>query len=277
MRTQMEIMKSLTLKEDTAEIVSYTSFRNQILNDIEMYEENLLWDDEDVFGGTEDSYANEMVEQHLFDTIYYNIKNNYDSQDAAMNTAQDVMFYLLDFVKKGEVNLQNDQIIKEIYDKYVVNNMNESTKNETFEVWQKYYDEDGTPAKEEFVQSFDDYKKADKFCKGLMKDGNCEAWVKDKSEELTEAEETIFDLAKKNSRGTQLYNLAYINLDERLESIGYEFKFKNKGMLYFQRDPEHFDDDVIVIEGDYTFAEKYDHLGESLLWNEDELRALLNR
>ena len=50
------------LKEDEqVEVPSYESFRNQILNDLEMYYEDLANEDGDVFAGTQDSYANEMV------------------------------------------------------------------------------------------------------------------------------------------------------------------------------------------------------------------------
>jgi len=126
-RTMLQYLK----EDETFEVPTYGSFRNQILNDLEMYYEDLMYDDDDVFGGTQDSYANEMVEQHLFDTIYYNIKHNYESKDAAMNTANDLVYYILDFVDHGEqITLQNDEIIKEVYDKYVLDrteeNMNES-------------------------------------------------------------------------------------------------------------------------------------------------------
>ena len=115
----MQIAKNL--KEDTTEIPSYESFRSQILNDLEMYYEDLMYDDDDVFGGTEDSYANEMVVQHLFDTLYYNIKHNYMSNDAAMTTANDLVYYILDFIDHGEeITFQNDKVIKEVYDKYVL-------------------------------------------------------------------------------------------------------------------------------------------------------------
>jgi len=125
------------LKEDEqVEVPSYGSFRNQILNDLEMYYEDLANEDGDVFAGTQDSYANEMIEQHLFDTLLYNIKHNYMSKDAAMQTANDLVYYILDFVDHGEeITLQNDKVIKEIYDKYVLNktedSMNESVNLES--------------------------------------------------------------------------------------------------------------------------------------------------
>lgn len=125
MKLNESIMKNL--KEDAIEVPKYESFRNQILNDLEMYYEDLMNDDDDVFGGTQDSYANEMVEQHLFDTLYYNIKHNYESKDAAMNTANDLVYYILDFVDHGEkIGLQNDKVIKEIYDKYVLDKTDDS-------------------------------------------------------------------------------------------------------------------------------------------------------
>ena len=126
------------LKEDEqVEVPSYESFRNQILNDLEMYYEDLANEDGDVFAGTQDSYANEMVEQHLFDTLLYNIKHNYMSKDAAMQTANNLVYYILDFVDHGEeITLQNDKVIKEVYDKYVLNktedSMNESVEPKWF-------------------------------------------------------------------------------------------------------------------------------------------------
>lgn len=126
-RTMLQYLK----EDETFEVPTYGSFRNQILNDLEMYYEDLMYDDDDVFGGTQDSYANEMVEQHLFDTIYYNIKHNYESNDAAMNTASDLVYYILDFVDHGEqITLQNDKVIKEVYDKYVLNKTEESVESD---------------------------------------------------------------------------------------------------------------------------------------------------
>lgn len=127
------------LKEDEqVEVPSYGSFRNQILNDLEMYYEDLANEDGDVFAGTQDSYANEMVEQHLFDTLLYNIKHNYTSNDAAMQTANDLVYYILDFVDHGEeITLQNDKVIKEVYDKYVLDRKDESMNESVEPKWFK--------------------------------------------------------------------------------------------------------------------------------------------
>ena len=80
------------LKEDEqVEVPSYESFRNQILNDLEMYYEDLANEDRDVFAGTQDSYANEMVEQHLFDTLLYNIKHNYRALSGIQDDVSDLV------------------------------------------------------------------------------------------------------------------------------------------------------------------------------------------
>ena len=120
MKLNESIIKNLKEAEQT-EIPSYDSFRSQILNDLEMYYEDLDNGGDDVFAGTQDSYANEMIEQHLFDTILYNIKHNYKTNDEAMEVASTVLNNFLDkFFAGEEVSLKNDKLIKEIYDKYVV-------------------------------------------------------------------------------------------------------------------------------------------------------------
>ena len=64
--------------------------------------------------------------------------------------------------------------------------------NESFEVWQTYFNEDGTTTTE-YVQSFDTYEQAQKFAEGLNRDQDCQAWVKDleESEKLIEEENKI--------------------------------------------------------------------------------------
>lgn len=66
----------------------------------------------------------------------------------------------------------------------------ENKKTESYEVWQKYF-EDGEIARPEYVQSFDTFEKAQKFADGLNEDPNCEAWVKElkESKKVTEAED----------------------------------------------------------------------------------------
>lgn len=171
----------LNESEELKEVPSYESFRSQILNDLEMYYEDLMYDDDDVFGGTEDSYANEMVVQHLFDTLYYNIKQNYDSKDAAMNTANDLVYYILDFVDHGEeITLQNDKVIKEIYDKYVLNkqeeNINESEKLKESSnlIWTSETTEDDYDKEDLKANQYQDY--LDNF-DGTIKPDSYEDWL----------------------------------------------------------------------------------------------------
>ena len=45
------------------------SIKKELDNVLEMYEENLESDEEDIFSGTQDSYANEMLEQNIYDVL----------------------------------------------------------------------------------------------------------------------------------------------------------------------------------------------------------------
>ena len=45
------------------------SIKRELDNVIEMYEENMANDDQDIFSGTEDSYANEMLSQDLYNVL----------------------------------------------------------------------------------------------------------------------------------------------------------------------------------------------------------------
>lgn len=51
------------------------------------------------------------------------------------------------------------------------------SENGKYQVWQKYYDDDGLPAKPEFVTELSNHEDAVKYCNGLMRDPNCEAWI----------------------------------------------------------------------------------------------------
>lgn len=89
---------------------------------------------------------------------------------------------------------------------------------------------------------------------------------------LEESDE-IQDIAKGSINGTKLYDIDSNSLEERLEDIGYVYRFKVRGFLFFQGQ-----DSVITVEGDYTYAEKYDNNGELVQnWKDDELHALLNK
>lgn len=45
-----------------------------------------------------------------------------------------------------------------------------------YEVWQNYYEDGMTTT--EYVMSFDDYEKAQKFVDGLNQDPDCDAWIR---------------------------------------------------------------------------------------------------
>ena len=90
---------------------AYLSFKKDVLNVFEMF-----YEDDDL------EYAMEVAGQNLFDVIYYAIKKNYDTEAAAMTTANDLTNYLLDAAGHGgELSWQNDKAIREVYDQYVLN------------------------------------------------------------------------------------------------------------------------------------------------------------
>ena len=99
--------------EEAAEDVDkeYLSFKKDVLNIFEMF-----YEDDDM------EYAMEVAGQNLFDVLYYAIKKNYDTEAAAMTTANDLTNYLLDAAGHGgELSWQNDKAIREVYDQYVLN------------------------------------------------------------------------------------------------------------------------------------------------------------
>lgn len=103
------------------------SVKRELDNVLEMYEENMENDDQDIFSGTEDSYANEMLGQDLFDVLS---RNNVEQIMALNNN----MYTLLniDFRNKGYDEIV-EQITDKLYKKFMdkLNNLNEiiETKN----------------------------------------------------------------------------------------------------------------------------------------------------
>jgi len=74
--------------------------------------------------------------------------------------------------KNNEANYEKMKMKKEV--------SNESSLKESYEVWQRYFEDGGITT--EYVQSFDTYEQAQKFADGLNRDPDCEAWVKDINE-----------------------------------------------------------------------------------------------
>jgi len=170
----------------------------------------------------------------LSDTYDKLLEMGYEPVDSIVDGLVD---NITDRANDGEMTLNKDtvtQYIKELYgdvDQYdyildgVLNGLSlseskkteaKSKKQEEYEVWQRYF-EDGRITTE-YVQSFDDYERAQKFADGLNQDPDCEAWVKDlkESKKVTEdfwhSEKTYYykDIAIELSvsdRGYKQYNI----------------------------------------------------------------------
>ena len=101
-------------------IIPY-SIKNELDNVMEMYEENLENDDGDILSGTEDSYANEMLEQDIYGVLN---KNNVEKIMQLNNN----MYTLLniDFRNKSYDEIF-EQITDKLYEKFLnnINNLDE--------------------------------------------------------------------------------------------------------------------------------------------------------
>lgn len=106
------------------------SVKRELDNVLEMYEENMENDDQDIFSGTEDSYANEMLGQDLFDVLS---RNNVEQIMALNNN----MYTLLniDFRNKGYDEIV-EQITDKLYKKFMdnLNNLNEIIETKDVEL-----------------------------------------------------------------------------------------------------------------------------------------------
>ena len=110
MRTHNLILSNL--RESSA----FDELLRQLQSDSEMFDENMMDDENDVFGGTEDSYANEMLDQHISDTIFYNelFSSKEDDYDLLSNIINDV----IDYVRDG--NAITEEWLKGLLDKYKI-------------------------------------------------------------------------------------------------------------------------------------------------------------
>lgn len=101
-------------------IIPY-SVKRELDNVLEMYEENMENDDQDIFSRTEDSYANELLSQDLFDVLS---RENVEQIMALNNN----MYTLLniDFRNKSYDEIV-EQITDKLYEKFMDNldNLNE--------------------------------------------------------------------------------------------------------------------------------------------------------
>ena len=87
-------------------IIPY-SIKRELDNVLEMYEENMENDDQDIFSGTEDSYAKEMLSQDLFDVLSRKNVEQIMSLNNNMYTLLNIDFR----------NKSYDEIVEQITDK----------------------------------------------------------------------------------------------------------------------------------------------------------------
>lgn len=99
-------------------LIIHSSLKNELNNVIEMYEENLESDEEDVFSGTEDSYANELLRQDIFNVL------SIENVEKIMKLNNN-MYSLLDIDFRGKSYEQIvEAITDKLYDKFI-NNIND--------------------------------------------------------------------------------------------------------------------------------------------------------
>ena len=92
-----------------------SSLVNEIRQVVEVYDENMANDEDDVFAGTQDSYAYEMIEQHLFDAIYYNDLFSGCSDE----TIDDIYNEIFDTIMNDTADV-SEEWLKRILDKYKI-------------------------------------------------------------------------------------------------------------------------------------------------------------
>ncbi|MBO7615038.1 MAG: hypothetical protein J6T15_05020 [Bacilli bacterium] len=101
------------LKEEYSD--NYKELLSSLHNVAEMFGEDMLDDEGDVFGGTADSYASEMLEQHLFDAIYYNELFSGLGDEKISNIYNEI----LDYLSSGKV--VSEEWLKGLLSKYGIN------------------------------------------------------------------------------------------------------------------------------------------------------------
>lgn len=97
------------------------SVKRELDNILEMYEENMEIDDQDIFSGTADSYANEMLSQGLFDVLS---KKNVEQIMSLNNNLYTLLN--IDFRNKSYDKIV-EKITDKLYEKFIdnLNNLNE--------------------------------------------------------------------------------------------------------------------------------------------------------
>lgn len=174
--------------------------------------------------------------------------------------------------KNNEANYEKMKMKKEV--------SNESSLKESYEVWQRYFEDGGITT--EYVQSFDTYEQAQKFADGLNRDPDCEAWVKD----INESEDISAKLKEDslNPGEIQLYMNTWGNYNEHgadVENIngGWMDIDQAKEFLEAHKDEEPFINDTENVPGDLDIDE-YTNPWEAIeeleyIENSDDKEALI--
>lgn len=111
MRAFNQILSNLRESENNR----LSSLVNEIRQVVEVYDEAMANEGDDVFAGTQDSYAYEMIEQNLFDAIYYN--------DLFSGCSDDTISAIYDEIFDTIMNDRPDvseEWIRKILDKYKI-------------------------------------------------------------------------------------------------------------------------------------------------------------
>ncbi len=110
MRVYNEILSGLRESEKD----KFDDLLYSLQNIAEMYDENMMDDMDDVFSGTQDSYANEMLDQHAFDTIYYHEFFQGLPEDKLNNVVDEVFNYV------SEGNSVTEEWLATLLNKYEI-------------------------------------------------------------------------------------------------------------------------------------------------------------
>lgn len=128
-------------------------------------------------------------------------------------------------------------------------------------------------SKEEALEYFEE---AMSYCDSMSSEFRtylkCYTQIKEgKTEVLDEADNRVseIDLHRTSIDGDYDTHFA-----DKLEELGYEYILNYDGKVFYRRDPQHFDDDIIIIDYEHGSMTKVDHNGESLFFNDDEFEKL---
>ena len=168
-RKDLELVDGYYFPEKAVEIIENTNTTYHINGYMDLTTSNILLMVED----------NDTIEEAI--TELYNDYKPESAYTWAMN--------FLEVLSKLNLEVVNTEEVEEVK-KHVskINNSLKENKQLTegrYEVWEKYFEEDGTTSTE-YVQSFTDKDQAQKFVDGLNEDPNCSAYIVE-SKKITES------------------------------------------------------------------------------------------